>query len=308
MADLPEQVLAQAAQVEAFDAQVTLDQQQNPDLETPPAPPETPPEPPPPPAMTVEDDPKFKTLKGKYDTEVPRLHDQVRALTDKVAELQARPSTPEPAPEPVKPKVTPQDAETFGADLIDVIQRVAHDTAASLLASLQTQLTEAKSELTSLATRLGGVAESVVMTAKDRFLADLTARVGDLEAINSDPRFIEWCGRRVPGTKHTYQVPLDEAFGDMDVDQATELLNLWKSSAGLTPDKLPPPPSPLEEMIQPPRSQQGPDPVVDPGTRIWSQDEIAQHYRDSSKGHVSKEDAARIDKEIDLAVAQGRVK
>ena len=96
---------------------------------------------------------KYKTLRGKYDAEVPRLHQQVRDLNGKLDELaksmEAKPEPPTKSKEKVS-YVTDADRAEFGEELIDVQRRVAQEVSqeyeerfeqqSEVIAQLQKQL------------------------------------------------------------------------------------------------------------------------------------------------------------------------
>ena len=74
---------------------------------------------------------KYATLRGKYDAEVPRLHQQVKELTDQMNAIREEAQAAKKA-EAEKPKekvsyVTDADREEYGDDLIDFQRRVAKE-------------------------------------------------------------------------------------------------------------------------------------------------------------------------------------
>ena len=152
---LPKQVEAQLKELEKLEQQIAESQKPAEPVPTDPAPNPDPapaePTPTPDPAPTepkpVDPKPepaepvvseetwqqKYKTLKGMYDAEVPRLHSDLRELRSQVESLR-RAAEAKPA-EPVKPTtpeklVSDADVEAFGADLIEVQRKVAREVAA----------------------------------------------------------------------------------------------------------------------------------------------------------------------------------
>jgi hypothetical protein len=61
---------------------------------------------------------KYKTLKGMYDAEVPRLHSDVRELRAQMDKLQKAAEAPKPETKPAKAEklVTDADVQAFGED------------------------------------------------------------------------------------------------------------------------------------------------------------------------------------------------
>jgi hypothetical protein len=313
MADLPEQVAAQAAAVDEYDAQVLADQQTPP----PDTPPETPPAEPPKPADPPPEDweQKFKTIKGKYDREVPELRGQVRDLAGTVETLKTQPPKQEAPTEPKPAKLKAEDAATFGDDLIDMVQRAATDVAEQAIGAIRSELEGLKTEVTALKGGVKSVAEMQVADARTQMLSDLTKEFGDLEVLNADERFLNWCQSRVPGTRYTYQQPLTEAFDANDSAQAIELINIWRTSVGLSKpaDTAPPAPpadnrTPIEELVQPAKSSASAPPGENVESKIWPVAEVEAFYRDASKGRLPKAEQATIEAQIDRATAEGRVR
>ena len=98
---------------------------------------------------------KYKTLTGKYDAEVPRLHQQVREMTAATKQLREELKTLKVEPTKAKEKVsyvTDADRAEFGEELIDVQRRVAKEVSQEyegrfeqqevIIAELQKQLTQ----------------------------------------------------------------------------------------------------------------------------------------------------------------------
>ncbi len=112
---LPRQVEAQLRELEALEKQLAEGQNPAP-AEPEPTPAEPPQDPQPAPTETkpVEPTPtptepvvaeekweqKYKTLKGMYDAEVPRLHSQVKELTQRMDALQKAAEAPKPEAKP----------------------------------------------------------------------------------------------------------------------------------------------------------------------------------------------------------------
>lgn len=318
MAIRPQQVEDQAAQLEAFDAQVLLDQQTAaapPETPlTPPAeaPPEAPPAPPEPP-VAVDWEQRYKTVKGKYDAEVPQLRNQLADLSDQVKALAAKPAVPETPAAPTATPLTDKDKEDFGPELIDLATRIATHIVTEAIGPLSGTIEGLKSQVDTLKGAVGSVTTAVVEDAHEKFLRELTAQVGDLVAIDTDQRWLDWCGTRMPGTRSLYQKSVTQAFADRDVSAAAELINTWKVSAGLTATVplVPPAPAvpPLDEMVSPPRSSATPPPGDhNPDEKIWTNAEVQKAFQDIAQKRVTPAEAAALNTELDRAAATGRVR
>jgi len=139
---LPKQVQAQIAEIEAYEKALEAQQAPQPEeldteaevvaeVEASPEPEEAKPADTSP--TDVEDETfkqKYKTLMGKYDAEVPRLHQQVREMTEVTKQLQEELKALKVEPTKSKEKVslvTDADRAEFGEELLDVQRRVAQE-------------------------------------------------------------------------------------------------------------------------------------------------------------------------------------
>jgi len=320
--DLPRQLQRQQEEIEKFDKDMAdaalaasnppADPPASQDGQETPAPVEAPVTPPPP-----SDDQwkqRFLTLKGKYDAEVPRLHNELKELRTQVSELASR--KVETPTEPVKPKtkrVTEKDTETFGADLMDVIKRQAEEIAAEAVAGMADKLSKLESENEQLKQNLTGVTTSQAQTSQEVYFGKLGAAVPEWEAINVDPKFLEWLGEvdEISGT--TRQEHLNNAFSALNVERTAKLFNAYKKTiAPAQPAQQPAQrKTEVQRQVAPGKSKTPPGPATsDANSKIWTAAEIDRFYKEYSAGQyrTNPQEAARIEAEIDAAVATGRVK
>lgn len=325
--DLPRQLQRQQEEVEKIEKEMAEQAAQGSD---PPAPVETPkpdeqgtPPPAPPPTPPVVSDDQWKqrylTLKGKYEAEVPRLHQTIRDLTSKVDQLIANttpkvetPAPPEPSKKPKR--VTEKDVETFGSDLIDVIKRQAEEIAADAIADLQHKVGTLVQENAQLKQQVSGVSTSQAKSTQELYFSKLAAAVPDWETVNTSQGFLDWLAVVDQLSGVSRQTYLDHAFQTLDSHRTIQLFNAYKAATTPpTPPATPPAPKPneVQRQVAPGKSKTPPGPTVsDASTKIWTSVEIDKFYADMRAGHyrTNQAEAARIESEIDAAVASGRVK
>jgi hypothetical protein len=162
--------------------------------------PATPPTPPAPPQDDWEQ--RFRTLQGKYDSELPVLRSQISnyerinntlsqqlaSLTEQVQTLSTRPVAAATAPADA---VTSKDVEQYGAELIDVINRVAEARAQALTTDLRGEIARLQ---TSVSRDVAGVTAHVKQTDRALYDQKLTEAVPDWRTINIDPEWLRWLG------------------------------------------------------------------------------------------------------------------
>ena len=319
---LPKQVEAQLKELEKIEQQIA-DSQKPADPAPTPAPAEPTPEPTPAPAEPTPVEPtpaptepvvaeetwqqKYKTLKGMYDAEVPRLHADMRDLKAQVESLR-KAAEAKPA-EPVKPAtpeklVTDADVEAFGSDLIEVQRKVAREVAAEFrgeLDAIKAENDKLREQLTSTGTQV----------SEASFEQRLHRLVPDFEQINVDPKWIEWLNEVDPLLRGPRMSVAQEAFNQGDAAGIAHYVSMFKATlAPAAP--VEPPSSKAEELarqVQPTRSATSTVPTSQQG-KVYSDMDIQKMFRRaiemSAKG--LNEDARKLEAEIDLAYKEGRVK
>lgn len=315
---LPRQVEAQLRELEALEKQLT--EAQNP---APADPAPTPAEPPqdPQPAPTepkpVEPTPtptepvvaeetwqqKYKTLKGMYDAEVPRLHADLRDLKAQVDNLRKAAET-KPV-EPAKPKtaeklVTDADVEAFGSDLIEVQRKVAREVAAEFRGELDAMRAEnekLREQLMSTGTQV----------SEASFEQRLYRMVPDFEAVNADPKWIAWLNEVDPLLRAPRSSVAQQAFNRGDAEGVAHYVSMFKQSikpVEPAADKT----EELERQLQPNRGAASTPPTSQKG-KVYTNADIEKMFRKATdlgvKGRV--EEARKLEAEIDAAYMEGRV-
>lgn len=315
---LPKQVEAQLRELEALEKQ--LNDAQNPAPADPaPNPAEPPQDPQPAPAepKPVEPTPtptepvvaeekweqKYKTLKGMYDAEVPRLHADLRDLKAQVDALRKAAETKpvEPAKPAVAEKlVTDADVEAFGSDLIEVQRKVAREVAAEFRGELDAM----RAENEKLREQLNNTGTQVSEASFEQRLYRL---VPDFETVNADPKWIAWLNEVDPLLRAPRATVAQQAFNRGDAEGVAHYVAMFKKSIAPvepTADKT----TELELQIQPNRSATSTPPASQKG-KIYTNADIEKMFRKATdlgvKGRV--EEAKKLEAEIDAAFMEGRV-
>lgn len=270
------------------------------------------------PTPTVDWEHKYKTLQGMFnaetarrDTQIKELSGQLQGALTKIDELG---KAPQPAAEPTAKLVTDKDVEAFGDDLIDLVKRQAQEVIAEKEREMQSVVKKLEAENAELREKLGGVAERQGVDARKGYIAELAKAVPDWEVLNVDEGFMGWLAEIDPLSGFPRQLYLNDAFEKFDVARTAALFNTYKELNGRnTPPPAPTPKQPdpqLQRQLQPSKVQAAQPVTEDPANRVWAMSEIDTFYRDVARGEFRGRDAdrARIESEIDLAVAQGRLK
>ena len=315
---LPRQVEAQLRELEALEKQ--LAEGQNPA----PADPEPQPAEPPQDQQTQQAEPKpveptptptepvvaeekweqkYKTLKGMYDAEVPRLHADLRDLKAQVDSLRKASET-KPV-EPAKPKaaeklVTDADVEAFGQDLIEVQRKVAREVAAEFRGELDAMRVEnekLREQLTSTGTQV----------SEASFEQRLYRMVPDFEAVNADPKWIAWLNEVDPLLRAPRSSVAQQAFNRGDAEGVAHYVAMFKQTVAPVEQKADKTEE-LERQLQPNRGATSAPPTSQKG-KVYTNADIEKMFRKAADlGTKGQTDAAKkLEAEIDAAFMEGRV-
>lgn len=247
---------------------------------------------------------KYKTIQGMYNSHVPKLQAQVKELSAQLEQMKV--SLEKPAA-PQKPAVDPKDAETFGADLVDMVLRVTESRFSPLAATIDKRLSELESKVT-------GAAQVSSQTADQVFFATLARIAPDWELINADSRFLDWLEETDPVYGEPRQMALDRARQLLDAQRAANVFLAWKALVAPppAPPVLAPPPRPSLEAQVAPRAvaSQAPAPAVDPLGPVITSAQISRFYDDVARGRYRgrEQEAAAFEAQINQAVSTGRVR
>ena len=315
---LPRQVEAQLRELEALEKQ--LAEGNNPAPADPnPQPAEPPQDPQPQPAepKPVEPTPtptepvvaeekweqKYKTLKGMYDAEVPRLHADLRDLKAQVDSLRKASET-KPV-EPAKPAaptklVTDADVEAFGQDLIEVQRKVAREVAAEFRGELDAMRAEnekLREQLTSTGTQV----------SEASFEQRLYRMVPDFEAVNADPKWIAWLNEVDPLLRAPRSSVAQQAFNRGDAEGVAHYVAMFKQTIAPVEQKADKTEE-LERQLQPNRGATSAPPTSQKG-KVYTNADIEKMFRKAADlGTKGQTDAAKkLEAEIDAAFMEGRV-
>jgi hypothetical protein len=255
---------------------------------------------------------KYRTLKGKYDAEVPRLHAQVRDLNAQMANLtqamqeqQAQQTVQKQVIETKRePYVTDADREEYGDDLIDFQRRVAKEVAAEY----DDKIARLESVINTLQTRVdvtGG--EVVKMTFQQR----LNLAVPDFESVNKDSGWINWLDEIDPILRGPRRGAAQEAFARGDVEAVAHYVNLFKSSRQPAVGHKSSKESELEKQVTPSRTTTAQNPApTSTGHKVYSERELNGAWdRVTTLNKAGRYDeATKLEAELSNAMLEGRVR
>jgi hypothetical protein len=164
---------------------------------------------------------------SKWKTSQQELERKINDLTQQVQAAKASPQT-------AAPPADAKDLDTYGPEMIDLINRRASEIVAKQMEALQPQLEQTRAQVTELAQRQ-------YQSAEDEFYGELEAAVPDWKAINADQRFIDWLAEVDPMFGVSRQTAMDHAARVMSHAQAASLFNAYKTASGMNKPATPAP-------------------------------------------------------------------
>lgn len=235
---------------------------------------------------------RYKTLHGKYNAEVPRLHaalkerdSKLNSLTEEVEALKAQMTTKQES------LIKPEEVNEFGEPLVDLIRRAAREE----MAGKDAELNKLRKELESVKT-------TTVQNKEVSFFDKLAGQVPDWMAINDDPDFHAWLGEIDELTGSQRQAILSAAEEQRDADRVARLFKAFKKVQETQQAAAH---SSLDSQVAPVTSRVEAPPK---GKKIWTRAEIADFYARDRRGDYSEEQAAAIEDEIQLAIREQRIR
>lgn len=251
---------------------------------------------------------KYKTLQGLFNREVPTLQTKVKDLESQLQEAVARlnkaaDEKAKPA-EPEKPVADPRDVENFGSDLVEMVQRVAQRMLGSAATELQTKAASLEQRLAQLEQALRGTTQTVAVTAEQAFFDRLTKLVPEWESINSNQAFLAWLGEVDPILGQPRQVALDAAQQTLNADRAAAVFKTFAATLPAAPK-----PNPLDKQVSP-KGTASAAPAAPAQPVVFTQQQVVDFYNAKRRGEFrgKEKEAAQFEAEINLAIAEGRVR
>jgi hypothetical protein len=272
----------------------------------PPAPPVAPVAPPPqPPAPQADWEHKYRTLQGIHNSQLADLKRRMTELEQErntlVAQLQARPVQAQPD------ATTAKDAEVFGEDLVNMVQRIAQATVGQTAQVYDGRLAVVEQNL-------AGATATVSKTAEELFYDALAKQVPDWETQNLDQGFLAWLDEVDPIYGVPRQTALTSAANERNAQRAASIFMAYKATLTPPPAAEPAPPArptpaaQLEKQVAPRAS--GGAPITAPQEKPrFTVAQVQAFYQEVAQGkYRGREQAvAATEALINEALSEGRV-
>lgn len=263
---------------------------------------------------------KYKVMQGKYNVEVPRLHQTVReqaarlqSMEQLIATMQQQAAEPAQRTAESSPSlVTEEDKNAYG-DSIDVMRRVCREEINGLSAQVKSLSQVIQQLQASIVPQVNAVAQKQARTADEQFWVTLNTLVPNWQAINDDDRFKSWLLEHDPLAGTTRQALLEVAHGNLDAWRVASFFSTWANMNGVsgTPNRSggkKQAVSELEAQVSPGRGRSAAPPVQG-APKQFTRADVSKFYDDVRKGAYKgrDEERARLERDIFVAMKEGRV-
>lgn len=251
---------------------------------------------------------KYATLRGKYDAEVPRLHQQVKELTDQMNAIRHEAEAAKKA-EAEKPKekvsyVTDADREEYGDDLIDFQRRVAKEASQEYEDRFEQQakvIEQLQQQISNTGNQVGEVG----------FTQKLNALVPGFDQLDNDERWVAWLNEYDPMTRGPRRDQAQAAFNSGDAEAVAHYVGLFRESVEPVANGKSDRDTELEKQVTPSRSASTvTNKSSSKNSKVYSERELNNAWTKirtlNTQGKY--DDAEKLEAELTAAYMEGRVK
>lgn len=258
----------------------------------------------------------FSVLKGKYDAEVPLLHEQLREKEETIRQLTERaPRKPEEAKtematDPASYGLTEEEREYLQPAGINAALKIAKVIAAE-------QVKAFKTEIDQLRQQVGGVTEAAQQSKASQCQTIVMATHPDYVAMSSEPQFALWCQARDWRSGQTNGQLFDQANHRCDGESLVKFFDDYKSQyhpapqtpPATAPAARPKPKVSLESQVMPAQRGGSSAPAADESIMTFAQyHDIQTRATKGEFGPLDEPEAQKILVALRKRLTEGRVR
>lgn len=247
---------------------------------------------------------RYKSLKGKYDAEVPRLHQELKELKQSIFDRLGNLETKKEQVAEVKAvnEKLEKFREDYGDDLIDYLREFIKEEVTPMV---QQNISQVKQKVDS-------VEETQVKAAQESFMAVLDGKVeGDWRKLwaGEDEGFVEFLSQPDPHGLYTYGELVEAYNNKWDADRLATVFNTYLSkTAQPVQREQPKKPSPANEaMVAPSRKTPTAAPRAEE-KRIWTQESMKEFQVADRQGKYDPETSKAMWEDLLSAVSENRIR
>lgn len=211
-------------------------------------------------------------LQGKYNTEVPRIAEQLRLAQATLKDLEEKAKKKIDAGELTT--VSAEDRTRFGEDLVKMVAHAATEVAERVVDSRIAPLTKRLDDSQKM--------------SEGQYLATLDDLVPGWKQQNEDPKFVAWLGQLDPTTQRLRNDRLQSADAMMQGLRTAEIFLAFQEGREI--GVRTPAPDPLERRLEPGDGLNREVALNEGDKKVWTKAAIAEFYRDIRLGKYKAPD------------------
>jgi len=248
---------------------------------------------------------RYMSLQGKYNNEVPRLHQELKELKQSVfqkleQQLEQR-QQQDIVQKPQELDKLSAFREEYGEDFVDSLRALIQQEAE---ATVKTSLQPVQDQVSS-------VEDTQIKAAQQSFVGYLDETVeGNWRSLweGKDPKFIEFLNQPDPSGLYTYGDLVQQYNNNWDADRLSKVFNAYIKTTATTEQVKQERPNPAKQaMVAPSRSTQHAAPKSTDKI-IWSKDSIKDFEKNDRMGKYNPEQSKAMWEDLLAAVAENRVR
>lgn len=238
---------------------------------------------------------KYRTLQGMFNAEMNRLKGALAEKDNRISELQNEISESETANEEPVEFGTEDDRANFGSDFVDLVERGV----AARTSQYQDEIKQLKAQVAQMGSQLNQAGQNAEVGRRAVFLNELDQMYPEWRQLNSDKGFLAWLKEPDPVSGIVRNDLLQKYNSDMN---SYQVINIFRAYGG-NPSYQQRTPN-LARQVSPSRGRptQAPN-----GKPVYTEAQIKDFYDGVRRHYYTDEQADAIEKDIELAYAEGRI-
>lgn len=249
---------------------------------------------------------RFKGLKRHHDELVPQLRREVSELQAQIQEIKSQPQQP-PAPaaapqragtDAILSVLTDEQRESFSPELLEVLETVGKRAA-------DMAYQQAKGHTDGVAGRVERVEQYAQKSQDEHFWEEIESGIPDWRELHEDQAFLDWVHDFDPLFGKSRFDEIQACQAQYDPARIIAIYSMFKDQRGRQGHVKE---DPLADRVTPEGGGPGPEGVATPQGRSFTVTEVQNIYKRMALGKITGDEARRLEKEIEAAHQEGRIR
>lgn len=240
---------------------------------------------------------KYRTLQGIFNAETNKMRQQLAEQADQMKRLQEQLANERATHAPKVDFGTDEDRANFGSDFVELVERGVQ----ARTVEYQKEIASLKSQVAQMNDQLRQVGRDAEVSRHAAYLADLDNICPNWRAQNNDKEFLAWLNEADPISGMVRKDILMRYDAEFNAQQVANIFKAFPGAAPKVQKKAAPT---LAQQVSPTRGHSTQSAST---KRNYTQAEITAFYDAWRRGMYTDEKGQAIEKDIELAYAEGRI-